>query len=116
MGDTFNSGIAFFNNTKVQKGAINIRENIASQSNKQVKNEGNKIKTKVGEDAIPQTEPDVNPGNVSTGRLKRLNSGVAAFDDVTIEEGAIIIDKNIGHQENEFPLHPNDPSSVSEGS
>ena len=105
MEEHYNSGIAFFNKTKIKEGAVKIEESIARQSNILVKNNRDRNNE---HDKGDKHASNVHSRQTSAG-IKQFNNGVAFFDESTLESGAVKIDKAIGHQENEIAPHSTDP-------
>ena len=101
MSKHINAGITLFNKTKVKPGAFKIKENYGSQTNKLAAKDGSKQNNPlIGEE--DQRDPlDIHLAETST-RPKTINTGIAMFDDVTLDSGAFEIGKNFGHKENEI--------------
>ena len=101
MSKHINAGITLFNNTNVKPGAFKIKENYGSQTNKLVAKDRLKQKNPLKREDDMKDPLDVHSAETSS-RARTIDTGIATFDDVTLESGAFEIGKNFGHEKNEI--------------
>ena len=92
MTEKINSGITFFAGSKVTKSAFKIKENYGSQHYKLVAKDGDQNKSRRQDDRSNKCPENFSPGS------RTINTGIAVYDSLTFDGGAIEIEKNIGHQ------------------